>query len=129
MQDDNRRLEALAAKRQWTKEEALQILEFMDQSGETVASLCRRLGIAEQRIYWWRSRLWKIRNKSNGGSKPKAKSLIPVKVIPTPAVEVLSNNSMVLHITSYNSCVEIPHADSQSALWVAALIRALNERN
>lgn len=46
-----------ATKRNWTEEEARQVLARADREKLSTAALARELNVSAQKIYWWRQRL------------------------------------------------------------------------
>jgi transposase-like protein len=46
-----------APKRNWTEEQAKQVLARAEREGLSTAALARELNASAQKIYWWRQRL------------------------------------------------------------------------
>jgi transposase len=46
-----------ATKRNWTEEQARQVLARAEREGLSTAALARELNVSAQKIYWWRQRL------------------------------------------------------------------------
>ena len=46
-----------ATKRNWTEEQARQVLARAEREGLSTAELARELNVSAQKIYWWRQRL------------------------------------------------------------------------
>jgi transposase-like protein len=46
-----------ATRRNWTEEEARQVLARAEREGLSTAALARELKVSAQKIYWWRQRL------------------------------------------------------------------------
>ena len=46
-----------ATKRNWTEEQARQVLARAEREGLSATELARELNVSAQKIYWWRQRL------------------------------------------------------------------------
>lgn len=57
---DERAIETLAAQlrgKRWQESDGRRVVEAWRNSGESAGVFARRLGVDEQRLYWWRRRL------------------------------------------------------------------------
>ena len=53
------RQKALLRARRWTEQEAREVLNALEESGESVASFARSEGLSTKRLYNWRTKLRK----------------------------------------------------------------------
>jgi transposase-like protein len=67
----------------WTEEVARRKLAAFEDSGLSLAAYCRRIGVSEQRLYYWRNRL----GSTSAQSPPNAvvPRLVELAVRPVPS--------------------------------------------
>jgi len=98
----------------WSREQAREVLERQQASGDSMTAFARRMGFVPQRLFWWKSRL-------QPGPEPKAaQSFVPV-VVREQAAETGARISVEL---GGGIRVQVNHVDAATASRVALLLRA-----
>jgi len=106
--------EQLRSCRNWTQEQAREVLERQRASGDGVTVFARRMGIVPQRIFWWKSRL-----QAEKHSTP-AQTFVPV-VVREHAVDDDAGISVEL---GDGVRLRVHRVDAATAGWVALLLSA-----
>lgn len=110
----------LCGRRAWTQEEARQVLQLQEASGQSMTVFARRLGVRRQRLSWWRARLAGVAsNQQEPAGCEQALRLVPVVVRQTPAAPAQQAPLSVCIGDLVR--VEIRQADPATAGWVAQL--------
>jgi transposase-like protein len=119
-------LAELRGSRPWTEAEGQRVIEAWEASGESVASFARRTGLVPQRVYWWRGRLGAGAAKARVQQERVASvpAFLPVTVRAASAPTLRAG---VTVCTREGLRVEVAELDATSALWVATLVRSIEE--
>lgn len=115
-------IEELKAKRQWTEEEAREVIEALKKSRETVGNFSQQHGLRPGRIYWWLARLEKtVPEKPSKLDNNTSAVFVPMTIrLPDQApciIARVNRNSVQIKLPS----------DTNSATWIANLVRALEK--
>jgi transposase-like protein len=115
-------LSELGERRRWSEDEGRQVVEAWEASGESVARFARQVGLAAQRVSWWKKRL--------GGSGteqlalPPAAAFVPVTV---RAEAVQLGSAAITVMVGEGLRLEVADMAPNSAMWVATLVKTLRE--
>jgi NTP pyrophosphatase (non-canonical NTP hydrolase) len=114
------RLEELRAKRQWTLEEAQEVLEAWRKSKETIANFSQRHGLKPGRIFFLRARLEKASPGEPSKLDKNASAIFAPMTIRLPEqapliIARVNKNGVQIKLSS----------NTTSAIWMATLIQAL----
>jgi len=107
--------------RQWTRDQARELLQRQQRSGETVTRFARRMGLEPKRVLQWRRRLGMGQPRGNARSRAleSACEFVPVQVRGAQPIEI---GSALLVVTIGEQLrVEVHRADASTAGWVALL--------
>jgi len=108
--------------RQWTPEEAAQILAEWKSSGRSLAAFARERGLTVQRLYWWRARIGgELRGRRRSRAIPSSAHLVPAVITGAPLVAAAVTVRAVT-----GESVEISEPSSVPPEWVAALVKAIS---
>jgi hypothetical protein len=117
----------LRGPRPWTEGEGRRVIDAWSRSGETVSTFARRAGLGARRVYWWRERLGITRPTAGESETPVAgPAFLPVVVRAAPATSK-GAVAPVTVCTRGGVRVEVATLDGVSALWIATLVRSLEE--
>lgn len=110
--------DSLRGRQRWTEQQAREVLQVQSASGESPTTFCRRMGLAPQRLVWWRQRLANSTGlEQHPGGCQSAQQFVPVVVRPT---QQGSDESALLRVRiGDHVVVEVRHADANTAAWVA----------
>jgi transposase-like protein len=114
----DRWLEQLRGRQPWTDEQAQRVLAAWRASGESVAAFAARVGFSAQRIYWWRERLGEAERPISPPTQ-----LVPVAVRLPVGDPVQA--AAAIEVLDQHLRVEVRSLDTQSARWLADLVRSL----
>lgn len=101
--------------RYWSEQDARAVLDAWEESGKSAVAFADEHGLKPKRLYWWRQRL------RRPSSEP---AFIPVVLCSQPSQ---GQRSPVVVTSSTGVRIEISELHHDCALWVAALLRALEE--
>ena len=93
----------------WTAEQAREVLDAWEASGQSGAAYGRSIGVVAQRLFWWRRRLG--RHGERGGGET---TLVPVTVRGSLAV---AGSAAVVVTTAGGSRIEVHEVDATTASW------------
>jgi hypothetical protein len=108
--------------RQWSPEEAQEVLAEWRASGLSLGRFARERGLGVERLRWWKKRLgdW---SEPQGGTQGPA--LVPMVLSePAPAVE-RDKASVVVRLPG-GLVVEVTEPAAVSAQWLAAVVSQLS---
>jgi hypothetical protein len=125
-------LRDLAGPRRWSAEDARRVLDEQQASGESIWQFAGRVGILAQRVYEWRDRLsgrWP-RARRKRQTITKAVAAVPPTFAPVTVREVAPPATV---LPAVEVCVGadvrmvVGELSTGSALWIAAVLRSLQE--
>ena len=93
------------------------------KSGESVVAFAARHGVAARRLYWWRYQLAGKGEKTEAGRV----RLIPMTVIGGESIDAPQSAGGGVVVIDGSLRVEVEHADSVPAAWIATLLRNVRE--
>jgi hypothetical protein len=101
--------------RQWTADEAREVLEAWRESGLPLATFARKRGLTAERVRWWRQRLgdW----KAAGASRT---SLVPVVI-----TGEMPTRSAVVMLRAGALVVEVADVEAVPPSWLSAFMLGL----
>jgi len=89
--------------KRWTTTEALRVLAVLQGSGLSVAAFCRRHGLKEQRVGWWKTRAAEWREISRPSSAPEkvtfAPAIVRTEAPPSVGVTIRLAHGTVIEVT------------------------------
>jgi hypothetical protein len=110
--------------RQWSPEEAKEVLAAWRASGLPLGRFARQQGQSAERLRWWKKRLGEWNEEARGAEKP---ALVPV-VVSTPApaevVTVAPPAAVVVRVPG-GAVVEVAQPGAVKPEWLAAVVRQL----
>lgn len=110
--------------RQWTADEARQVVEAWRASGLPLATYARRRRLCPERIRWWRARLGEWQ-----GPAPEARrQLTPVVVVGDGVAAAAAPVASVTVRAPGDVTIEIADVGAVSAEWLGALVTGLTRR-
>ncbi len=103
-----------AVTKNWTHDQAREVLETWEKSGQSAAAFARSIGVVPQRLFWWRQRL------GRPGPTGPSPGFVPIVV---RTAEQVSAAPLVVTTTS-GARIEVHDVDSSTAAWVVAVLGA-----
>jgi hypothetical protein len=111
--------------RQWSPEEAKEVLAAWRASGLPLGTFARQQGQSAERLRWWKKRLGEWNEEARGGEKS---ALVPV-VVSAPAsaegVTAAAPPAAVVVRVPGGAVVEVAQPGAVEPEWLAAVVRQL----
>jgi transposase-like protein len=112
---------ALRGRRQWTEDQAREVLHRQGASGQNVTRFARRMGFVAQRLHWWRRRLGNASGvDTRSGVGEVALEFVPVVV--RGALQVSDVQAPIVVRLCQQVRVEVHQPDATTAAWVALVV-------
>jgi hypothetical protein len=110
--------------RQWSPEEAQEVLAEWRASGLPLGRFARQRGLSAERLRWWKKRLGEWKGERAGAEK---RALVPVVVsapMPAEAVAAPQTAAVVVRVPG-GAVVEVAEPGAVKPEWLAAVVSQL----
>lgn len=112
--------------RQWSPEEAQEVLAEWRASGLPLGRFARQRGQSAERLRWWKKRLGEWNGETAGAQKA---ALVPVVVsAPAPAMAVAATKTAAAVVVRVpgGTVVEVAEPEAVKPEWLAAVVSQLS---